>query len=190
MATDYDLPQDFEALIEQRMSEMFEEANKVQTAIDAAYKAGKKITSVMGPPDVKIGDIIDVMKYNPEHPDGDEETKQKARVLHVTPVEFFNPEGQEVFPGTEVICVLLDENDLTTEDEFKAMYGEGEEESEVQETPEVSGKEISVESVSPVSTDVEVTVEPVRDPNECECGADREMCARNQDMLGYHLNES
>ncbi len=189
--TNNHLPEDFETLIEQRMGEMFEEANKVQGAIDAAYKAGKSITSVMGPPDVKIGDIIDVMKYNPENPEGDESTKQKARVLHASPVEFFNPENHDTFPGSEVIVVLLDEGDLTTEYEFKAMYGEeGEADDEVQEASEVSGEEIPVESVPSVSTNVEVTVEPVRDPNECECGADREMCMRNQDLIGMHINES
>ncbi len=188
--TDHHLPEDFETLIEQRMAEMFEEASKVQDAIDSAYKAGKRITSVMGPPDVKIGDIIDVMKYNPDNPDGDEETKQKARVLHVSPVVFSHPDTRESFPGTEIIVVLLDEGDLTTEDEFKAMYGEGEADDEVQDTSEISGEEISVESVPSVPTPVEVTVVPTRDPNVCECGADREMCMRNQDMLGYHLNES
>jgi hypothetical protein len=186
--TNHHLPEDFETLIEQRMGEMFEEASKVQGAIDEAYKAGKNVTSVMGPPDVKIGDIIDVMKYNPENPEGDENTKQKARVLHASPVEFFNPENRDTFPGSEVIVVLLDEGDLTTEDEFKAMYGE-EADDEVQEASEVSGEEIPVESV-PSSTDVEVTVEPVRDSNECECGADREMCMRNQDLIGLHINES
>ena len=179
-----ELPEGLEALIEHRMGQMFEEASKIQGQVDAAQKHGKKVTCVMGPPDVKTGDIIDVMRYNAEHPEGDSETKKKARVLHAMPVELWNKATDETCSVSEVLCVLLDEGDLTTADEFHAMYGEGE--AEVQEA---SGEEIPVPSVPTPTPAVEVKIGPVRDPNVCECGADREMCMRNQDLIGMHINE-
>lgn len=187
-----DLPDDFERRLHAKMQEMFAEAEKIQGQIDSATKDGREVTTVLASPDTRRGDIIEVKKFDEEHPDGDPNSVRKARVLVSSPVDLWNPDTQQAFPGTEVLCVILEDDDLTTVDEFESLYGaegDDDERAEVQEASQVSGEEVSVESVPGVPEAVEVTTSPVRDPHVCECGADRQMCMRNQDLVGMHINE-
>ena len=158
---------DFESMIDRAIESM----HRAFSEVEAAHKAGKELIQIICPPDTRRGDIIKVIpkEFEGEHADCPDEDKLKARVLAVQGMTGIDPETMEMHRICEAVCAILRPGDITTEEEFAGLYGEDEDSEETEEA-------------------VEAAEEP-QDPNVCECGANREMCERNQNMFGGHVNE-
>ena len=156
----------------------YAEAASIQTSIERARKDGREITSVICKIDIQKGDIIDISRCDEEgEPQLNGETA-KARVLAVHALMSIDPETNVVVYFAEALVIVLNPEDVETIDDFTAMYGDGDENSE--EEPTEDQEDVPEE-------------EPQEDPTpegRCpECGADFESCARHQEIFGVHVNE-
>jgi hypothetical protein len=152
--------------IERMLEEAFADADRARRELDAAHASGKEITQVMCDPAIKRGDIIDITQTDSE--EGEEAEKRKAKVIICHERTGINPETFEMHHASYAWCYVIRPGDITTEEDFAALYADNE----------------SVEA----AVEEEAEVEAV-DPNMCSCGANREMCERNQNVFGGHLNE-
>ena len=116
---------------------------------------------------IKRGDTIDITQAEPV--EGEEEEDKKARVIACHEVMGVHPETLEVVRINYAWCAVLEEGDSTSEEEFAALYADEEDTADAEDTPQEEVEEV--------------------DPNVCSCGANREMCERNQNVFGGHLNE-
>lgn len=150
------------------LEQAFAEAERARRELETAQKSGKEIIQVMCDAGTKRGDIIEIRPV--DDTEEDEEETKNVRVLVTHEITGVDPETYEMHSVVYAWCVILEEGDITTEEDFAALYAEDSEEP--QETLEAADEE----------------AEPV-DPNVCSCGANRAMCARNQNVFGGHLNE-
>lgn len=189
--------ENLEDMFERVMGDAYTYMRRAQEDIDRYAKAGKEIMFVACNGDTKRGDVIDIVPFPEEEeeemssifeiPSGVTEEEEpveapkeeeeapgdevrQARVIAVHTMTGIDPRDMTMHKIHDAICVLLEPGDMTTEDEFAALYSDGE---EPQEAP---GED---------SDPVEVA-EP-QDPNVCSCGANRAMCERNQNVFGGHL---
>ena len=153
--------------IERMLEDAFADAELARRELDAAHAAGKEIIRVMCDLSIKRGDIIDITQTDPE--EGEEAEKREAKVIICHEMTGINPETFELRHVNYAFCYVIRAGDITTEEDFAALYADS-------------------ETVEAVVEEVEVETEEV-DPNVCSCGANREMCERNQNVFGGHLNE-
>jgi ferric-dicitrate binding protein FerR (iron transport regulator) len=109
------------------------------------------------------------------------ETK-KVKVIACHEMTGIDPETFAVRQATYAWCVILKESDITTEEEFADLYANKEASDALFEA---TGEELGEAAVAQAQEEAE---EEVEDPNVCSCGANREMCQRNQNVFGGHLN--
>jgi hypothetical protein len=133
--------------------------------IEAAHRSGKELIKIVCSPNTRRGDIIKIVPMGCDE-DIPEEDKLTGKVIAVHGATGIDPETMKMHRMCEAICAILQPGDITTEEEFAGLYGE--DELELVEAAEAA--------------------EP-QDPNVCSCGANREMCERNQNVFGGHLNE-
>ena len=163
--------------IERMLENAFADAERAQKEMDAAHASGKEIIQVLCDTDTKRGDIIDITKEQPE--DGEEEEVKKVKVIACHEMTGMDPETFEIRHVNYAWCVVLNESDITTEEDFAALYANKEASDALFEaTPE----ELAEAAVAQAR-------EEASDPNLCSCGANREMCDRNQNVFGGHLND-
>jgi hypothetical protein len=84
-----------------------------------------------------------------------------ARVLLVS--SWIGFDQNKIIKGTEAVCVILRPNEIETAEGFIATYGEEEEEEEIED--------------------------PLVEDSECVCGANLQMCEKNQHIFGGHLQD-
>lgn len=162
--------------IERLLEDAYADAERARKELDAAHASGKETIQVICAPGTKRGDIVDITQIDHEvamevNGETDKEAeRKKARVVICHEMTGVNPETFEMHRVSYAWCYLIKEGDITTEEDFAALYADDE------------SVETSVEE-----EEVEVEVEEV-DPNVCSCGANREMCERNQNVFGGHLN--
>jgi hypothetical protein len=156
--------------IEKAIDKVFEDMKRAHGELDAARRTGKNIISVACDPSTKRGDIIDVAPLG-ENGEISEaaEIEKKARVVATHEMVGINPDTHEISCFLEAICILLEDGDITTEEDFATLYAEGE-----------KPQEEDIEEIAEAESE---------DPNICSCGANRQMCERNQNVFGGHLNE-
>ena len=116
--------------------------------VDEAVAKGKKVVLVSCDKGTRRGDTIDI---SPAFAEEEEPEIQQARVIAV------NPTVAEC-DSYDAVCVILEPGEVTTEEEFAALY--------IEDTEEVLEQS---------------------DPDMCSCGADKIMCKRNQNVFGGHL---
>ena len=162
--------------IERLLEEAFADADRARRELDAAHAAGREIIQVVCDLSTKRGDIIDITPTPSEDGEedgeeageeaGEEVEKREAKVILCHAMTGINSETCEVRHINYAWCYVLRPGDITTEEDFAALYDDS----------------------GPVETaEVEVEVETTVDPNTCSCGANREMCERNQNVFGGHL---
>jgi hypothetical protein len=166
--------------IERVLESAFAEAERARKEIDAAAAAGKEIIQVLCDPGTKRGDIIDITKDDPE--EGEEEEPKKVKVVACHQISGMNPENFEVHHVNYAWCIVLKDSDITTEEDFAALYSDKE---ATDALFAATGEELGEAAVAQAEEEAE---EP-QDPNVCSCGARRDMCERNQNVFGGHLNE-
>ncbi|KKN46606.1 hypothetical protein LCGC14_0671110 [marine sediment metagenome] len=150
--------------IERMLEEAFADADLARRELDAAHASGKEIIQVVCDPATKRGDIIDITQTDSE--EGEEAEKREAKVIVCHEMTGINSETFELRHIKYAFCYVLKPGDITTEEDFAALYADN-------EPVEAAVEEVEVEEV---------------DPNVCSCGANREMCERNQNVFGGHLN--
>lgn len=170
--------------IEHMLKEAYEDAGRERRELNEAHASGREIIQVICDPSTKRGDIIDITQMLSEEGEeegeeeggeaggeageeaGEEAEKKEAKVVACHEMTGINPETFEVRQISYAWCYVLRPGDITTEEDFAALYADNE----------------------PVEDTVEEEVEDEVDPNVCSCGANREMCERNQNVFGGHLN--
>jgi len=154
------------------ISEVREEINNTilstVNGIRNARERGNIVTTVLCKPNVKIGDIIDVVKLKENSPEEEEfeeceENVQQARILDIQPYIFKDSETGEFIEVMEALVECLQEGQLFSQAEFNEIYGEG--------------------------TDEQDTVEITENIELCECGANKTDCQNSQSVFGVHINE-
>lgn len=163
---------DFEDRIERMMEQAFADAERAKRELDTAHAKGREIIQALCKPSTKRGDIIEVsVEEMPMEPaEGDEEAPtQKLKVVVVHAITGMDPDTLEMSRVNIAVGYIMTDDDITTEEDWAALYSDGPEEPQ-----EASADEPEVEP---------------QDPNICSCGANREMCQRNQNVFGGHLNE-
>jgi hypothetical protein len=151
--------EDLESIINKALTYM----ERACQDVDEAVAKGKKVVQVGCAPGTRRGDIIEITPIVPQ--EGEPDT-MKARVIAVNPSTTLS--GESLHRVFEALCVVIEPGELTTEEEFAALYTE-----EASEDPEAEEAEEAEEV----------------DPDVCSCGADKIMCERNQNVFGGHLNE-
>lgn len=159
----------------------YAEAATLQSSIDRARADGKEITSVICKIEVKKGDIINMSRCDEEGEPSLEGETAKARVLAVHALMAVDPETNKVVYFAEALVIILNPEDVETIDEFAAMYGDGDENSEEEITED---QEDVPEEEEPAPQE-----EPTPEGRCPECGADFESCATHQEVFGVHVNE-
>lgn len=193
-----------EDMVDRALAEAYISVERARKEITAYHEAGKEIIQVVCDESTKRGDIIEVQPLTEERilageelseEEADAEDTKKVRVIVVHGMTGIDPETMEMHRICDAICVVLNPGDVVTEEEFASMYGEGD------ETPEDAPGDDAQEGDSPVDKLFKATSEELGeaavaqaqedapDPNVCSCGANREMCERNQNVFGGHLNE-
>ena len=159
--------------LEDKYAEILREAHQLYETVQAdmakAESDGREITMVIAAGDVSRGDLIAIAKFNEDGSVDEEAEEGQARVL-MTSSRMAHDDNGKIVHCVEALCVILQDGDIETVDEFASMYGNDEEET-------------------PVEVSAEEEPEIVEDPNVCSCGADRPMCEKNQQIFGGHLNE-
>ena len=149
--------------------------------IEAAHKSGKELVKIVCAPGTRRGDIVKIVPTGVEE-DCPEEDKLTGRVIAVHTMTGIDTETMQMKQVCEAICAILKPGDLTTEEDFAGLYGEDEEDSAADALFEATSEELGEAVVAQAQ-------EEAPDPNVCSCGANREMCERNQNVFGGHLNE-
>jgi len=146
----------------------------VREEINKAERDGRDVAHVIADESTRRGDIIEISQFA-EGGEVDEDAEEfKARVLAVSPRSALDDNGVLVH-CVEALCVVLQPGDIESLDDFAAMYGD--EDSEPQEELEAEGED----------SDTPEIIE--EDPSICPCGADIQMCEKNQEVFGGHLND-
>lgn len=155
--------------IERHIESAMAEAERCRRDLDTAHAAGKEIIQVVCDPHTKRGDIIEITPV--EDVEKEEGEVKTIRVVACHQMMGFDPETMETHEICYAFGIVLEAGDITTEEEFAALYA----------------GEDAPEAVEASESDEEPA--EAADPNVCECGANREMCERNQGVFGGHLNE-
>lgn len=158
--------------LEHLMENALADAERARKDINAASAAGKEVVQVLCDANIKRGDIIDITHAEPGEGEEREEDK-KVKVIACHEMTGIHPETLEIRSCHYAWCIVLKDGDITTEEEFAALYAD-----------DNDNDDETVEELEEAEVEAEVV-----DPNVCSCGANREMCERNQNVFGGHLNE-
>lgn len=170
-----------ESMIDRAIAHMEQDAAN----IEAAHKSGKELIRIVCAPDTRRGDIIKIVPAGSDE-DIPDEDKMTGKVIAVHGMTGIDPETMQMHRMCEAICAILQPGDITTEEDFAGLYGEDDEEqaAAVEALFDATPEELAEAAVAEAEAEEEAP-----DPNVCSCGANREMCARNQNVFGGHLNE-
>ena len=174
-------------MVDRALAEAYRTMERAQKEINAYHEAGKEIIQVTCNKGTKRGDIIEVQANPDEHtPESDEspeeaaeEETKHARVIAVRSMTGIDTLTMEMHAVCDAICVVLKPGDITTEEDFAGLYGDESREA-ADALFEASSEELGEAAVAQAQ-------EEAPDPNVCSCGANREMCERNQNVFGGHL---
>lgn len=150
------------------MEETYRIVQVVRDEVNRAVRDGRDVASVIADESTRRGDIIDISQFSVEGEIDEDAEEFKARVLAVTPRTGIDENGVQIH-CVEALCVILKPGDISSIDDFAAMYGEDAEEE--LETEDIAAEQIEEHS------------------NTCTCGADLQMCETNQKVFGGHLND-
>jgi hypothetical protein len=167
-------------MLERALSQM----ERASSDIEAAHKSGKELIKILCAPGTKRGDIIKIIPAGMDE-DCPEEDKMPGKVIAVHGMTGIDPETMQMHRMCEAIVALLKPGDITTEEDFASLYSEDpseEQDAAVKALFDATPEELGEAAVAQAQ-------EEAPDPNVCSCGANREMCARNQNVFGGHLNE-
>ena len=181
---------DIQESIEHLMENAFADAQRARSDIDAAAAAGKEIVQVLCDSSIKRGDIINITHTEPgEGEEGEEgEEDKKVKVIACHQITGVHPETLEIRRCYYAWCSVIKDGDITTEEEFAALYADEDTKNATDALFEATSEELGEAAVAQAQEEAAVEAEIV-DPNVCSCGANREMCERNQNVFGGHLNE-
>lgn len=161
----------FESILE----ETYQHYKVVHAEIEKADRDGRDVAHVIADSGTKRGDIIEISKFSEEGTANEDEEAFEARVLAVMPRTALDDSG-DIVRCVEALCVVLKPGDVESLDDFAALYGDGDGDSDNEQ-----------EELELGDNDSE---EPVELKNHiCPCGANLQMCEKNQEVFGGHLND-
>ena len=141
--------------------------------IEAAAHSGREVVQVVCKESTKRGDVFEIapMDENGEamDPEGEDSEALTVKVIAVHSMTGIDPDTLQIRRVCEALCVVLEPGDITTEEEFAALYADFDSKAS-EDAPEGDSEALVLAA-----------------PNVCSCGANRQMCERNQNVFGGHL---